>query len=156
MTNAMRICVHVCWILYALLFGVPAQAQEGERQKVERAVKAVFDKPAGSLQVAPIVVAGDYAVAGWTQGSRGGRAVLSRYKSEWAITVCGGDGLRDAESLAQTGIPKQYAIELARNLAAEESRQSPETRRKFSSFDGIVKMSRDAAVAAPAKHAASH
>jgi hypothetical protein len=35
-----------------------------------------FDKPEAKLDVAPVVALAGYAIAGWTQGETGGRALL--------------------------------------------------------------------------------
>jgi hypothetical protein len=66
----------------ALFAGVHCAAHEGtvsvhpDARSVEHVLKAQFDKPEAPLSVAPVSVEGNYAVAGWLQGARGGRALL--------------------------------------------------------------------------------
>lgn len=54
--------------------------------------------------------------------------------------VCGGDGLRQASTLAQTGMKAAEAEALAMKLQAAESRLPAETLRKFSSFEGMLRV----------------
>jgi hypothetical protein len=98
-----------------------------------------FDKPNNPLKVAPVVVQGDYAVAGWIQGEKGGRALLQKTKSEWQISVCGGDGLTQAKVLETTGMPAANAKALADAVAVAESKLSPHQRHLFDSFEGMMK-----------------
>ena len=60
--------------------GKPARAMSGvtDEQAVEHAMKALFDKPQSPLKVAAVSVEGDYALAGWIQDQRGGRALLKK------------------------------------------------------------------------------
>jgi periplasmic copper chaperone A len=142
--------------LAALFFGANALAQEGDAGQIRHAMMAVFDKPTDRLSVDPIVVKGDFAVAGWIQSGRGGRAVLVKEKGKWVINVCGGDGLKSAEALAQTGMPMATAQALAKDLAAVEAKLSPDMLKKFAMFDGIVKVGADhGAQAGHAAHATS-
>jgi hypothetical protein len=80
-------------------------------------------------------------VAGWTQGARGGRALLERNThGQWLVTVCGGDGLKDAKTLELTGMSAETARQLAQNVAKVESDVLPRRRALFSTFDGMVRM----------------
>jgi periplasmic copper chaperone A len=135
----------------AFLINTSALAQEGDAGQIRHAMMAIFDKPTDRLSVDPIVVKGDFAVAGWIQSGRGGRAVLVKEKGKWVINVCGGDGLKSAEALAQTGMPAATAQALAKDLAAVEAKLSPDMLKKFALFDGIVKV--DAGHTASVGHA---
>ena len=37
----------------------------------------MFNQPNNPLKINPIVVENDYAIAGWSQGDKGGRALLT-------------------------------------------------------------------------------
>jgi len=128
-----------------------AFAHGNDQDEVRHAMMSVFDKPSEPLKVNPVVSAGDHAVAGWTQGGKGGRAVLQKTHGKWSIVVCGGDGLKDPAALVQTGMPPATAATLAKAMASAESKLNPELVRQFGMFDGIVKV--DAGHGAgPAKH----
>lgn len=115
---------------------------------------ATFDKPEARLAVAPVVVQGDQALAGWTQGERGGRALLQRHHGAWQVAVCGGDGLTDPRLLANAGLAAAEARALVASLTQAEARLPPAQRAKFSTFDGLVRM--DAAGHHPPSGAGPH
>jgi hypothetical protein len=85
---------------------------------------AAFDKPSAPLKVAPVVVQGEYALAGWTQDECGGRAVMHKEGGHWTVVVCGGDGLKDAAALALAGMPKAQAAALAKPISNRAMRQN--------------------------------
>ena len=156
-TPARAILSIVFMVFSAILLNTHAMAQDGDAGQIRHVMMAQFDKPTDRLSVDAIVVKGDFAVAGWIQSGRGGRAVLVKEKGKWVINVCGGDGLKSAEALAQTGMPAATAQALAKDLAAVEAKLSPDMLKKFAMFDGIVKVGAghgaQAGHAAPAAHA---
>jgi periplasmic copper chaperone A len=156
-TPAIGIFGIIFMALSGLFFNANALAQEGDAGQIRHVMMAQFDKPTDKLSVDPIVIKGDFAVAGWIQSGRGGRAVLVKEKGKWVINVCGGDGLKSAEALAQTGMPAATAQALAKDLATVEAKLSPDMLKKFAMFDGIVKVGAghgaQAGHAAPAAHA---
>jgi hypothetical protein len=107
---------------------------------IEQVMKKQFDTPQDPLTVRPITLEGDYAVAGWTQGARGGRALLRLEKGHWQIALCGGDGLLQAEALAQAGLTPAAAKRLAFHIQQSEARLSPAQRKQLSLFGGIVRV----------------
>jgi hypothetical protein len=121
----------------------------------ETQIKAVmdgtWDRPDQRLQVSPIVVVSDHALAGWTQGEMGGRALLRRKGHEWQIVLCSGDQLKSEEALTKIGLPADAAKILAARLAEAEGKIEPGRLALFSRFDGIVMM--DASGHHPPQHA---
>ena len=107
---------------------------------IRRVLMTAFDKPEARLVVEPVVVVGVHAVAGWAQGERGGRALLLRHGTEWHVTLCAGDGLKQAKVLREAGISQADAEALAKGLATAEARLPATQRAKFSTFDGVVRM----------------
>lgn len=101
-------------------------------------LKAMFETEGHPLAVEPVVVAGDWAIAGWTQDGKGGRALLKRKAEGWGIHLCSGDSLKEAATLHQIGIPEADAEHLAHNLAEAEKGLSVEKLALFSSFEGTV------------------
>jgi hypothetical protein len=122
----------------------------GDPAAVRHVLMTQFDKPESRLQVEPVVIAGDAAVASWAQGDRGGRALLFRHGAGWQIAVCAGDALKEAKVLREAGVKAGDADAMARSLAAAEARLSAAQRAKFSSFDGLLRM--DAAGQHPPAH----
>ena len=114
-----------------------------DAKKIEHVMKGMFDKPEAPLKVAPITVHGKFAVAGWIQGDQGGRAFLKKEKNQWSIQLCGGEGLKQADALAMTGMSRTEARELARKIAIDEKSMPTEDLRKLSLFEGIIKVGDD-------------
>lgn len=125
--------------LAALLIATPALA-DGDTDAIRALLHGTFDKPEARLAVEPIVVAHDYAVAGWTQGDMGGRALLGNRHGKWVLILCSGDGIKSADALRHAGMPAQAAETLAGKLAEAESRVSPERLALFAKFEGLVMM----------------
>lgn len=115
-------------------------AVKSDSQAIEHVLKKLFDKPEAPLKVAPVVLEGEFAVAGWLQDSRGGRALLEKRHGQWVIVVCAGDGLRQAATLVQTGMKPDAAKRLASQLALEESKLPEITLKKFASFEGMLRV----------------
>jgi hypothetical protein len=101
-------------------------------------LKAMFETEGHPLSVEPVVVAGDWAIAGWTQDGRGGRALLKRKAESWGIHLCSGDSLKEAAVLHQIGMSEGDAEHLAHHLAEAEKGLSAEKLALFSSFEGTV------------------
>jgi hypothetical protein len=101
-------------------------------------LKAMFETEGNPLAVEPVVVAGDWAIAGWTQDGKGGRALLKRKGEGWSIHLCSGDSLKQADVLTKIGIPATDANDLAHHLAEAEKSLPAETLALFASFEGTV------------------
>jgi hypothetical protein len=152
LTSHLRSSLCAAWLVWAcgavlaheavLAKGPPtarvAASEEQAIEKIQKAMKHLFDKPQSSLTVNPVAIEGDHAVAGWTQEQRGGRALLHLENQEWRITLCGGDGLVQADTLAQSGLSQAAAKRLAQKIRVAEARLSAAQRQQLSTFDGIV------------------
>lgn len=124
------------WLLLASsAFGADAPVET-----VRQILMAQFDRPEARLTVAPVVVSGDTAVAGWAQAERGGRALLFRQDGQWRIVLCAGDALKDPRVLQEAGVKARDAQAIARTLAAAEAKLTSAHRARLASFDGIVRM----------------
>jgi hypothetical protein len=117
-----------------------AFAQSSDQEQIKQLMKHQFDKPHAPLSVAPIAVVGDHALASWIQIDSGGRALLVRHHGKWSIALCGGDGLTQVDVLEKTGMPKQVAAQLTKQLVEGESKLSPKHKKMFSMFKGEVKV----------------
>jgi hypothetical protein len=129
----------------AVLAADKHSVSKADSHAIEHVMKHTFDKPEAPLKVAPVSVEGDFAVAGWLQDGRGGRALLQKRHGQWVITVCAGDGLKQVDTLVQTGMKPEVAKRLAAKVAAHEARLPAETLKKFASFEGMLRVDGDAA-----------
>jgi len=118
-----------------------------DAQQIADAMKRQFDRPDAPLSVAPVVIVGDAAVAGWSQQGKGGRALLRKEKAGWAIHVCAGKGLTQADVLEMSGLPKAQAAEMKRAVAKAEAGLAPAQLALFDSFDGVLKVGGEGASA---------
>jgi copper(I)-binding protein len=118
-----------------------AHAPKGsDSEQIAAVMKKQFDRPDAPLSVAPVTVLGNYAVAGWIQGSKGGRALMQKDANGWFISVCAGDGLKDAKVLQTTGMSADHAAKLATAVKAAEAKLSKDQLALFASFEGMLKV----------------
>ena len=82
----------------AISISAAALAKPAETMDIAALLHGMFDKPGVRLKVSPVVVAGDYAIADWSQGEMGGRALLRR-KQQWSLILCAGDGIKSRDAL---------------------------------------------------------
>ncbi len=111
-----------------------------DEHTIRHLLHTTFDKPESRVESDPVVVVGDHALAGWTQGDLGGRALMRWRHGTWQVFLCSGDAIKALDALQQTGTPAQDADKLARDIEAAESTLSPERRAQFSRFEGTVLM----------------
>lgn len=116
-----------------------ALAEPAETTDIAGLLHRMFDKPAITLKVSPVVVAGDYAIADWSQGEMGGRALLRR-KQQWSLILCAGDGIKSRDPLAKAGVPAEDAARLETQLASAEAGLGSDEVAMFSKFEGLVMM----------------
>lgn len=115
-------------------------AAETDEVAVKEVLMVTFDKSEERLAVEAVVVAGDYAIAGWIQAKLGGRALLRRQAGKWTLILCSGDGIVSAGALQQAGLPRQDAENLSVKLKAAENAMPAERRALLSTFEGTVLM----------------
>ena len=103
-------------------------------QQIQTLISTTYDKPDQKVKTSPIAVVDEYAVADWTQGKRGGRALLHRSNGKWAILACGADGLKQVKTLTDAGISEPTAKSLVSQLTAAEQPLSSDLIKRFSLF----------------------
>jgi hypothetical protein len=143
MTSTLKCFFYALALACMSLFAGHTLAHGSDQEQIEHAMMATFDKPNNPLKVAPVVVQGDYAVAGWTQGDKGGRALLQKTHDHWEISVCGGDGLTQAKVLETTGMPAATAKALASAVLVAESKLTAHQKHLFGSFEGMTQVGAD-------------
>ncbi len=127
-----------------------------DEDAVRHLLHATFDKPEARLVVDPVVVVGDHAIAGWSQGDMGGRALLRKKGAAWDIVLCAGDDLKKADLLVKVGMPDARAKALSADLAKAEAMLPPARLPLFSKFEGLVMVDRDGGHHGPGLPAAHH
>lgn len=132
------------------LASLAAKAATPDEAAIVTLMVKSFDRPDAGLEVEPVVVAGDHAVAGWSQGPLAGRALLRREHGGWRIVLCAGDAIRSADGLKHVGVPARAAASLATRLAEAEQSVAPERLRAFAGFGETVFM--DGGAHPPAAH----
>jgi len=111
----------------------------GEQEdKITKLMMGIFDQPNNRLKVNPVVVEGDYAIAGWSQGDKGGRALLLSSQGKWAIQLCAGDALKDEKFLKESGVDSKIIPTILKKLATAEAKLDAMTLKRFSEFKEIV------------------
>lgn len=136
--KATRRLVSLALVAAACGVGLPAHAADADA--IRHVLMATFDKPEARLTVEPVVVRADHALAGWSQGERGGRAMLVRHHGQWQVVMCSGDGLKDAALLREAGVAPADATALVQALAAAEAALPSAHRARFSTFDGVLRL----------------
>lgn len=127
--------------------GIAHAAPPDDAALVRQVIAASYDRPDLKVETAPVSILDDYAVAGWVQGPRGGRALLRKRHGQWHVVACAGDAFTRAAALRQAGMPAAAAAELARRVAEAERTTHPERLRRFALFGNAV-----VPVAADASH----
>lgn len=128
-----------------------APARADEVAAIRAVMLKTWDRPDNRLVIDPVVTREGHAVAGWTQGDLGGRALLRRDRTgAWVVWLCSGDSLKSAETLARTGIPVAVAHDLATALAQAEATLPSDRLERLARFEGTV------LVAGDADHGAAH
>lgn len=134
-------------ILVALIvafFGLTGAARAGtDEDAVRHLLHATFDKPEQKLVIEPLVVRAGYAIAGWTQGDMGGRALLQNKRGSWTLILCAGDGIKAADALRRAGVASDAAAALAQALTKAEQSVAADRLAMFARFEGLRRMDAD-------------
>ena len=129
-----------------------SQTEAESQEKIKVLISKTFDQPNLKVQTTPIVIEGKVAIADWTQGQKGGRALLRRKHADWEIIACGGAGFKDPSAIAATGISKEIANNITVKLKTEEIKLSPQKIKQLDSFDGVVTMGHGTQHGSDSKH----
>lgn len=114
------------------------------RQAICVEVKAASEPADNPLTVEPVVIEGNWAIAGGVQ-ERGGRALLQRNASESNVHPSSGDRLKQGQALRMMGLSENDASSIAAKLAVAEKNIAPEKLALFASFGGTVVVEGDEA-----------
>lgn len=130
-------------LAYALIAGfyfpgMSCGENHSDEEQIRHLLSSTFDRADSRVNADPVVIADSYAIAGWTQGEKGGRALLRRERGEWVVVACAGDSFKNAIALEASGVPKGDARRLAELQRIAEGGVSKERRRLFDSFGPVV------------------
>lgn len=109
-----------------------------DEARIREATEAHFGSPLAPIDVGPIVVSGDHAIADWSQGDFGGRALFERGSHGWMLLLCSGDSIRRADNLKRAGVPEFNAGWIADQLAKAEAKLPPERLARMQRFVGTA------------------
>jgi hypothetical protein len=128
-------------LLLSSLFSPNVFADPAEEDAIRHVISSEWSKPEAQVEVNPVITSDEYAMAGWTQNERGGRALLKKTHGQWMVLFCGGEKLTEQAELHKLGIPAEIASQLLLKLNAAEKNVSSQRRERFSSFEGVVPVS---------------
>ena len=120
-------------ILLVLIHSQFALAAEGG-DEVKRMLSRTFDKPNNPVTTEAIVIQDNYALADWTQGSKGGRVLLVKTRVSWKVLVCGGEALLRIDNIKGARVPEKTAQLLVSQLIDNEKMISNEKLKRINSF----------------------
>ena len=142
LTNLIKKFLGVFTLALMLILSQNANVVAGEQEdKITKLLMDMFNQPNNPLKINPIVVENDYAIAGWSQGDKGGRALLTNTNNKWTIQLCAGDALKDANFLKDSGVDTKIIPTILKKLATAEAKLDVMTLKRFSEFKEIVYIS---------------
>jgi len=121
-------------VLFLVFSGALSAETLTDEAQIQAVIGKTYDKPNNKVNTTPISIADDFAVADWTQGKRGGRALMKRIDGNWEILACGNDGLKDTKSLVKAGMSEKTASTIVKKLADLEKLEDPKRLAKFNLF----------------------
>ena len=121
-------------VLFLVFSGALSAESLTDEAQIQAVIGKTYDKPNNKVNTTPISIADDFAVADWTQGKRGGRALMKRIDGNWEILACGNDGLKDTKSLVKAGMSERTASTIVKKLADLEKLEDPKRLAKFNLF----------------------
>jgi hypothetical protein len=109
-------------------------AASTDQIEIINTISRIYDKPNLKVTTNPISINENFAIADWTQGNRGGRALLKKDNGHWAIITCGADEIKDLKNLKDAGISTSVAKALIEQLNQLEKSIDPNQIHLFSLF----------------------
>jgi hypothetical protein len=120
------------------LAGCGIQNTVVEESRIREATEAHFGSPRFPIDTGPVVISGNHAIADWTQGDFGGRALFERGSHGWMLLLCSGDSIRRAANLRRAGVPDFNAGYIADQLAEVEAALPRERLARMKRFVGTA------------------
>ncbi|MFV0244527.1 MAG: copper uptake system-associated protein [Qingshengfaniella sp.] len=114
----------------------PPQDRAADIAGVVGALRAALAAP--QAMIAPVVLAGDMAIAGWSLGETGARAFLRRGAGGWRAELWSNDSLLLPATLTSLGVPRPDAVALRAEMRAQETALGPAFSIRFDAYPGTV------------------
>ncbi|MCB5412306.1 copper uptake system-associated protein [Pseudogemmobacter faecipullorum] len=114
----------------------PAMDRPADLVAVATALRAALDAP--DAMIAPVVLDGDVALAGWTLADTGARAFLRRDAGGWRTLMWSDASLTLQATLTSLGVPRSAGDRLRAELSAAEAALGPAFTARFDAFPGTV------------------
>jgi len=108
------------------------------KENIIQVIKMQWDQPQNPVAVPVVAVSELYAVADWTQGARGGRALLKFNEGHWQMLACGDAQIKSVFRLTQMGVAKENAQDIVQQLTFDEVQLSQAQLSVINSFSGVV------------------
>ncbi len=131
------------FMLLATVSGGVFADTASDQQHIEQMMRHTWERPEAPLDIGPVTVEGNHAVAGWTQGDRGGRALLRKSHDEWRVVLCAGDALLETTTLRNSGVAGNQADALSAAVAKAEQSIAPERVKQFALFKGVMQVDKE-------------
>jgi len=139
--SRLRLWASLCFFVLGIAAtATPSRANDQDAGAVRHVLMSTWDRADERLSVDPVTLGSEYALAGWTQGDRGGRALLKRGHGGWTVHVCGGDHLLDAQLLRKIGVSDGESKKLIADQKSAERKLPAKKVAMFSLFDSLVEM----------------
>lgn len=123
----------------------PVSAHEAGPPRIDRAaaiadiaaaVRAGLSTP--EAMIAPVAIAGDVAIAGWTSGTNGARVFLRSGTDGWQIELLSDDSLLLPATLTSLGVPRPDSVSLLAEVASLERALGADFSARFDAFGGTA------------------
>jgi hypothetical protein len=126
--------VFLALVTMIVFFSNPVLAVPNSEDEIKAVISKIYDKPDHKVVTNPVAVVDKFAIADWTQGNRGGRALMKKINGQWTVAACGADGFKDVKNLQDAGIPTKTADQLIKKLTQLEKSIDPARVHLFSLF----------------------
>lgn len=121
-----------------------AETSAEDLAAIDAALRSALETDGAQMTVAPVSVADDVAIAGWTQGETSGRAFLRRDAAGWFVELFAGRSLMLPTTLQSLGVSKTVASDLLERTDAAEAALGADVRAKLDRFEGTALIGRKA------------
>jgi periplasmic copper chaperone A len=118
---------------------IPAAAPALDQAAETRAIAAALRQAVGAdATIAPVAIAGDVAIAGWSTDRDAARALLRKRDGAWQVLMWSGPSLLLPSTMNAFGISATVADALRAQLDAGEAALGTGLTARFDSFSGTV------------------
>jgi hypothetical protein len=127
------------WLLLLSALHNPAFADtDADQHAIAQLLQHTWGHAEAALVLGPITIGAEHAVVGWTQGERGGRALLAQNAQGWRVLLCGGDALLDTATLRDAGVAAAQVKPLVAAAREAEQAIAPARVQQFARFQGLM------------------